>query len=280
MSVDLFGNSTTEMKALSWKEPFGSLMLHGKIETRTWPTKYRGLVLMCASKIPYTQKQLTEITDYAILHHINWLINGSEYRSGIAFAVGTLVNCRPMRPIDQQQCFVKYRPGLWCHEYRDVRKIKPFDFKGAQKWKNVPQTIIDDVLTLGKRIQRKRIKGWRMPANTVYVGRPSKWGNPVALWGDSIMIDASYRRKILSPWVYYKKGNLFDVMALYHGILMNFPFENKDLKYWSDRFNLYDIDELRGKDLACWCPLDKACHADNLLGMMNHIKILERIKSY
>ena len=29
-----------------------------------------------------------------------------------------------------------------------------------------------------KRIQRKRTKGWRMPDNTVYVGRGSKWGNP------------------------------------------------------------------------------------------------------
>ena len=31
------------------------------------------------------------------------------------------------------------------------------------------------------RIQRKRTKGWRMPANTVYVGRPSKFGNPFTL---------------------------------------------------------------------------------------------------
>ena len=29
-----------------------------------------------------------------------------------------------------------------------------------------------------KRIQRKRVKGWKMPENTVYVGRPTKWGNP------------------------------------------------------------------------------------------------------
>ena len=29
-----------------------------------------------------------------------------------------------------------------------------------------------------KRIQRRRTKGWRMPKNTVYVGRPSRWGNP------------------------------------------------------------------------------------------------------
>ena len=32
-----------------------------------------------------------------------------------------------------------------------------------------------------KRIQRKRIKGWRMPKNAIYVGRPSKFGNPFSI---------------------------------------------------------------------------------------------------
>jgi hypothetical protein len=32
-----------------------------------------------------------------------------------------------------------------------------------------------------KRIQRKRTKGWKMPENAVYVGRPSKWGNSVRI---------------------------------------------------------------------------------------------------
>lgn len=32
-----------------------------------------------------------------------------------------------------------------------------------------------------QRIQRKRTKGWKMPENTVYVGRPSKWGNPFTI---------------------------------------------------------------------------------------------------
>jgi len=26
---------------------------------------------------------------------------------------------------------------------------------------------------------------------------------------------------------------------------------------------------LRGKDLACWCPLDQPCHADVLLELAN-----------
>ena len=30
-----------------------------------------------------------------------------------------------------------------------------------------------------------------------------------------------------------------------------------------------DVAELRGKDLACWCPLDEPCHADVLLELAN-----------
>ena len=35
-----------------------------------------------------------------------------------------------------------------------------------------------------KRVQRKRTAGWRMPPNTVYVGRPSPWENPYKLGKD------------------------------------------------------------------------------------------------
>lgn len=28
------------------------------------------------------------------------------------------------------------------------------------------------------RIQRKRARGWKAPEGAVYVGRPSRWGNP------------------------------------------------------------------------------------------------------
>jgi hypothetical protein len=30
------------------------------------------------------------------------------------------------------------------------------------------------------------------------------------------------------------------------------------------------LDPLRGKNLACWCPLDQPCHADVLLEFANH----------
>lgn len=51
-----------ELRALSWKEPFASLMLLGKIETRVWDTKYRGLVLICASKQIYTADEIRHIS--------------------------------------------------------------------------------------------------------------------------------------------------------------------------------------------------------------------------
>jgi hypothetical protein len=89
------------------------------------------------------------------------------------------------------------------------------------------------VKTTNKRIQRKRTKGWRMPPNTVYVGRPTKWGNPFKQGPDGNIDTVLFRYK---QWL---EGEL------------------------EDRPHL--LDELKGKDLACWCPLDKACHADILL---------------
>lgn len=35
-------------------------------------------------------------------------------------------------------------------------------------------------------------------------------------------------------------------------------------------FSVEDVQrELRGRDLACWCPLDQPCHADVLLEIAN-----------
>jgi len=89
------------------------------------------------------------------------------------------------------------------------------------------------------RIQRKRTKGWRMPPDTVYVGRPSVFGNPFV--GDG-------------PIHHEKMTGLFRDH-------INRP-ENFALKM---NFRA----ELKGKNLACWCPLDKPCHADVLLELAN-----------
>lgn len=85
-----------------------------------------------------------------------------------------------------------------------------------------------------KRIQRKRTKGWRMPANTVYVGRGSRYGNP------------------------YRVGTALipDRRAAVEAFEANLPLS----RLWG---------ELRGKNLACWCPANEPCHADVLLRIAN-----------
>jgi hypothetical protein len=35
------------------------------------------------------------------------------------------------------------------------------------------------------------------------------------------------------------------------------------------RKDVLHFDELRGKNLACWCPLDQPCHAEVLLELAN-----------
>lgn len=85
-----------------------------------------------------------------------------------------------------------------------------------------------------KRIQLKRSRGWRMPPNTVSVARPGRWGN-------------SFRVNSCTT----------AVMAV------------KLFGLWVDRELARE--ELRGKNLACWCPLDQPCHADVLLEIANDL---------
>ena len=98
------------------------------------------------------------------------------------------------------------------------------------------------------RIQRKRTRGWKIPENAVYVGRGTKWGNPCKI-GDRI--DSPDRQTH-----YYADRD--EVIRLFK-VRLNIILEN--YPHW--------LDELRGKDLVCWCPVGKPCHADILLELAN-----------
>lgn len=78
-----------------------------------------------------------------------------------------------------------------------------------------------------------------MPPNTVYVGRPTVHGNPYKI-GDRYMMGVV--------------EDAADAVRLYRSLAENAQ---------------WDLSSLRGKDLACWCPLDQPCHADVLLEIAN-----------
>ena len=73
-----------------------------------------------------------------------------------------------------------------------------------------------------------------IPDNAVYIGRPSKWGNPFVIGLDGT------REEVISKYA-----------------------------NWLHKSGLIEqVGELRGKDLVCWCsPLP--CHGDVLLRLAN-----------
>jgi hypothetical protein len=79
-----------------------------------------------------------------------------------------------------------------------------------------------------QRIQRKRTKGWRMPEGAVYVGRPSRWGNPWTIGHTD-------------PWSGEPMSPGAAVAAFRYGI------DTTRGRWEVKRY-------LRGRDLVCWCP--------------------------
>ena len=84
-----------------------------------------------------------------------------------------------------------------------------------------------------------------MPPNTVCVSRPSKWGN------------------LYTVADYYAAGNSGSLTAARQAVVDLF----KD--GLNDYFRGLVMLHLRGKNLACFCPLDQPCHADVLLEVAN-----------
>ncbi len=115
-----------------------------------------------------------------------------------------------------------------------------------------------------RRVQRKRTKGYKLPRNTIYVGRPTVWGNPFTAH------DKEWEGETVEP----------RTLVLLYEILLHETFKlSGKYRRWqtkSDR-ELWQafLEPLRGKNLACWCPLkDKdgnpsPCHADVLLRLAN-----------
>ena len=87
------------------------------------------------------------------------------------------------------------------------------------------------------RVHLRRTRGWRMPPNTVKVDRTTRWGNGYIMAHEGTRDVAIARHR---------------EMAI--GLKEACP---------------YYYEPLRGKNLACWCPLDKPCHADVLLELAN-----------
>jgi|WetSurMetagenome_2_1015567.scaffolds.fasta_scaffold1195047_1 hypothetical protein len=115
------------------------------------------------------------------------------------------------------------------------------------------------------RIQRKRIKGFKTPENTFYVGRPTKFGNPFRLTSDGWIQYHKVGKIIGYAWCYWSVSNGFilkDIVELYEQWIKG------ELKH-NGLPTPPDFSVLKGKNLSCFCSLQSPCHADILLKLSN-----------
>ena len=119
-------------------------------------------------------------------------------------------------------------------------------------------------MTTPSRIRLERTKGWRKPENAITVARPSKWGNPFVV-GDEVTILAGNELAVIDMTAEMAVACFKDIMR---SRLVMTPDDHPDdvayVQSWID-----GLAQLRGHDLACWCPLDRPCHADVLLELAN-----------
>lgn len=133
-----------------------------------------------------------------------------------------------------------------------------------------------------KRIQRKRVKGWKLPPDAVCVTRPGVFGNPFRVFGrnEYLYCDAGHVRTVLTPWVIFDQDQDIarnpatpEMAVAFFSRWLNGEFDASGVvRPCLCRARLH---ELRGKDLACFCPLNypdgspRPCHADVLLEFAN-----------
>jgi N6-adenosine-specific RNA methylase IME4 len=113
---------------------------------------------------------------------------------------------------------------------------------GWDRWGN-------EVVAGPKRFQRRRIKGWRKPDGGIIVDRSTRWGNPFEALDKSL----EEATRVVAG---------FEAMALDPDRADHYPTITYPAITEMRR-------ELRGRDLGCWCPLDRPCHADVLLKIAN-----------
>lgn len=104
-----------------------------------------------------------------------------------------------------------------------------------------------------KRIQRKRTRNWRLPAGAVCVTRPGKFGNPF-----SVLPRFDAGKFVAGSHQYIAVPTVEDSLACFREYVGEMIAKNPK---W--------LDELRGKDLACWCKIGEPCHADILIELAN-----------
>ena len=117
-----------------------------------------------------------------------------------------------------------------------------------------------------RRIQLRRMKGWRLEPNARSVARPGYYGNPY--WVGGVYLTAEWLPFPL-PTARTWEGPLASGDGAYVRCA-----DVAQAVAWFRQWAVYALEPekiwlLRGLDLACWCAPGDPCHADVLLELAN-----------
>jgi activating signal cointegrator 1 len=160
------------MRALSLTQPWASLVALGekRIETRSWPTSYRGpLAIHAAKGFPKPCRDLCAQEPFAsALRHsgvggLGLLTPAKALPLGAILAVVTVVDCLPtvnaelafqaveqldppeegdVRRVERERAFGDYSPGRYAWVLEDARALRePVEARGALGLWNLPATV-------------------------------------------------------------------------------------------------------------------------------------------
>lgn len=113
------------MRALSLKQPYAGLVVTGMkpLETRTWRTKFRGLVLIHAS-LKLDKRAEVRLTQEGVK------LPYACFSRGFIIGIVDLQGCRPMTKEDEPKALCPWSPGRFVWELAHQREIKPIAFSG------------------------------------------------------------------------------------------------------------------------------------------------------
>lgn len=125
-------------------------------------------------------------------------------------------------------------------------------------------TTLNEVGSKPKRIQRKRVKGYKLPPNTICCTRPGRFGNRFTV--------GMYFRKVTPDWSVWTSGTApcFGnevVRDLEHSLALFDEYATARVK-WDKQW----LEPLRKADFAaCWCRLENKCHVDIILRLLREL---------
>lgn len=158
-------NNTEKIRTLGFYQPYGSLMIHGKKETR-WvrigkkPPFPLGKYLIYTTQNPATKEQLLDWSGALITGEIKMLLSDEETKgyNQYAIAIGELTGVSKLT-INDEKTFVQYVgekteliEGVsvtkiqWGLQFENVQRIEPFKWNfGKQGVGFVPDSEINKI---------------------------------------------------------------------------------------------------------------------------------------